>query len=299
MREIAPGVAWLPLGIANAYLVGKPDEAWLLVDTGEPARAEAVRAAAEARYGAGTRPAAIVLTHGHVDHAGSALELANLWGVSVYAHPLELPFLTGLSTYPPPDPTVGGFLGLATRFVSALPVNLGDRVRELPPDGEVPELPGWRWHATPGHAPGHVSLFREEDATLLAGDAVTTVNLDSFPAVVAKEQRVSRPPSPATIDWPLAKQSVANLAALQPRTLGAGHGLPMSGPYVATELQALADTFQPPAYGRYVMHPVLTDERGVITLPPPVPDALPGVVAGLGAAALVGMVIGAASKRRR
>jgi hypothetical protein len=50
----------------------------------------------------------------HSDHARafrprrSAAALARHWGVDIFAHPLELPYLTGRSSYPPPDPTVGG-----------------------------------------------------------------------------------------------------------------------------------------------------------------------------------------------
>ena len=70
--------------------------------------------------GSGTRdmsPEAIVLTHGHADHSGSAAELSDSWDVPVYAHRLELPFFTGLSAYPPPDPTVGGPFALLSRFM--------------------------------------------------------------------------------------------------------------------------------------------------------------------------------------
>jgi glyoxylase-like metal-dependent hydrolase (beta-lactamase superfamily II) len=34
-----------------------------------------------------------------------------------------------------------------------------DRVKELPEEGTVPGVPGWRWLHTPGHTPGHVSLY--------------------------------------------------------------------------------------------------------------------------------------------
>ena len=50
------------------------------------------------------------------------------------------------------------------------PIDLGQRVRSLPSDGSVPGMPGWRWIFTPGHTAGHVSLWRDEDALLLAGD---------------------------------------------------------------------------------------------------------------------------------
>jgi glyoxylase-like metal-dependent hydrolase (beta-lactamase superfamily II) len=53
--------------------------------------------------------------------------------------------------------------------------DFGDRLWTLPADGTVPGLENWRWL----HTHGHVSLFRETDGTLLAGDALTTMDMDS------------------------------------------------------------------------------------------------------------------------
>src|SRR3954471_24854509 len=107
--RIARDVACLELSIVNVYLVGPPqsgDGGWVLVDTGLPTSHGAIVHEAERRFGYRAHPSAIVLTHGHVDHAGSVRELAELWDVPVYAHRLEAPYLTGQSDYPPGDPTV-------------------------------------------------------------------------------------------------------------------------------------------------------------------------------------------------
>ena len=69
------------------------------------------------RFGHDSRPEAIFLTHGHFDHAGNASALSDLWGVPIYAHPMELPYLTGRSDYPPPDPTVGGAIAMMSRVL--------------------------------------------------------------------------------------------------------------------------------------------------------------------------------------
>ena len=98
MREIAPGVAVVPTLIANAYLVG--DRAsWVLVDACAPGHERLIQRAAERRFGRGSRPSAILLTHGHFDHAGSAATLADAWNVPIYAHALELPLRPGGSLY--------------------------------------------------------------------------------------------------------------------------------------------------------------------------------------------------------
>jgi len=211
-----------------------------------------VRRAAAARYGAGSRPEAIILTHGHFDHAGSALALAAGWGVPVYAHPLEMPYLTGRSGYPPQDPTMGGAIAQMARLFPRGGRDLGDRVGELPADGGVPGMGGWRWVHTPGHTPGHVSLFREEDGVLIAGDALATMDMDSWVSHLTRGRELCRPPAPFTPDWEAARRSVAALADLGPSVVAAGHGLPVEGPGAAEGLQGLAARFSAPRTGRYV-----------------------------------------------
>jgi glyoxylase-like metal-dependent hydrolase (beta-lactamase superfamily II) len=293
---IAAGVARLRFTIANVYFVDSRGSQWALVDSGAPGSHDAIRRAAEARYGPGARPAAILLTHGHSDHAGSAAELARLWDVPVYAHGLERPFLTGRSAYPPKDPTVGGFMGLLSRFLPSAAVNLGAALRDLP-EGEVPGLPEWTWRHTPGHAPGHVVFFQAKEKTLLAGDAITTMDLDSFTDTILERRRICRPPAPFTFNWRQAHDSVETLARLRPLTVGAGHGAPMSGPEVAAQLYALARRFPIPHGGRYSAHPARTDESGVRWTPPPVADPLPKIAMGVGAALAAGTALALLARR--
>lgn len=243
MREIAPGVTLVSTLIANAYLVGR-EESWMLVDACTPGHEGPIRRAAARRFGRGTRPRAILLTHGHFDHAGSAGALADLWDVPIYAHARELPFLTGQSTYPPFDFSSPGFFTRIARFFPTSTVNLGRRVMTLAPGQAVPGLPDWETVETPGHTPGHVSFFRRSDGVLLAGDAVTTMNLDSFFDTLVRRRRVCRPPAPATSDWASARRSVELLAAMRPTVIAAGHGLPVGS--AAKQLEKLAKDFRIP-----------------------------------------------------
>ena len=81
-------------GRANVYFV-RSGPGWVLIDTAWPRRGQLIKAAAESLFGPGTRPAAIVLSHIHRDHSGSALELALMWGLPVYVHPAELVLAPG------------------------------------------------------------------------------------------------------------------------------------------------------------------------------------------------------------
>lgn len=284
-REPAADVARLYIAFVNTYFLGTRRGPWVLVDTGLPHSSAVVMRRAQARFG-DRPPEAIILTHGHFDHAGNALKLAEEWNVPVYAHRLELPYLTGRSAYPPQDPTVGGALGLMSRAFPTGGLDLGEWVRALPSDGTVPGMRGWRWLHTPGHTAGHISLFRETDRFLLAGDAFATVDQDSALSMFRLRPKFSVPPAPLTTDWKAARASVEKLAAFNPRTVAAGHGAPVRGEHVGEELRGFAERFTPPSHGRYSARAARADERGVVEVPPPVHDPLPrkvfvaGVVAG-------------------
>ena len=282
-RRIASELAWLPVSFVNVYFIGRPGGKWVLVDTGLPGRTQQVLAAAEARYGASSRPEAIILTHGHFDHAGSALPLSLHWDVPVYAHRMEMPFLTKRSPYPPRDPTVGGAIAFLSRFMPSRGPSLAGRVHSLQ-EGSVPGLPDWEWHFTPGHSPGHISLFRPSDKTLIAGDAFATMNMDSWPGLLMKSEQLGRAGTPFNCDWDATANSVRKLAALEPELVACGHGHPMA----PRGLTLFARRYTRPAYGRYVREPARTDERGIAYLPPRVSDPLAWAMAGAGLALAAG-----------
>lgn len=261
-HQIAPDLAYARMILANVAFFGLPgagDRGWVLVDAGVPGTRTVIKRAAEARFGTGARPAAIVMTHGHFDHVGALEDLAQEWDVPVYAHAIEHPYLNGGSAYPPGDPSVGGgLMASLSALYPTRPVDVGARLRPLPADNSVPRMPGWRWLHTPGHSPGHVSLWRGADRTLIAGDAFVTTTAESVYATALQSPELHGPPRYFTIDWPKSKASVEALAALEPELVVTGHGRAMQGAEMRDALHALARDFDRvavPEHGRYVEHP--------------------------------------------
>lgn len=258
-HEVTPDVAYKRLMLVNVAFYGVEnagDGQWVLIDAGIPGMTGQITGAAKERFGENGRPAAIVMTHGHFDHVGVLEHLAELWDVPIYAHELETPFLNGQSAYPPPDPIVGnGMMATMSPLYPRGPINVSRWLQILPSDGSVPFMPGWKWLHTPGHTPGHVSLWREQDRTLIAGDAFITTNQESAYAVATQHPALHGPPMYFTPDWVGARSSVAKLAALEPEIALTGHGRAMRGAEMRAALHTLSQNFDQiavPEHGRYV-----------------------------------------------
>jgi glyoxylase-like metal-dependent hydrolase (beta-lactamase superfamily II) len=260
-RESAPGVYCLEVGKgimrSNVYFV-RSGSSWVLIDTASANCGRLIQKTAESLFGANTRPASILLTHDHPDHAGSALELARMWGCPVYLHPDELPLAVDgdLSTIKKYANPLDRWLILPLlrmmprRWVESMlsKASLKDVARTFDPSAAIPGLPDWECIPAPGHTPGQVAFFRASDRVLIVSDAILTVDLNSLWGMLLwslrlNRQKVSGPPWYSTWNKRAAKESVAALAGLEPRVLASGHGVPMTGERIARELRTFAEHF--------------------------------------------------------
>jgi glyoxylase-like metal-dependent hydrolase (beta-lactamase superfamily II) len=157
-------VAGFPAGsfAANCYLVAAaPGEQCLIIDPGQ----DAERGIEEIVERYRLQPAAVLLTHGHVDHIWSVAPVCGARDIPAYIHPDDRALLT--------DPARGVSLAPGQRLFGGITFTEPDDVRELT-DGAVLQLAGVEVvvdHA-PGHTPGSVT-FRlpaaAEPGTLFSG----------------------------------------------------------------------------------------------------------------------------------
>ncbi|WP_155592248.1 MBL fold metallo-hydrolase [Lysinibacillus cavernae] len=255
--EVLPDLYQYTIQIVNIVLYGDTStKEFVLIDAGMPKSAEEIISVVEKRFGPNSRPKAIILTHGHFDHVGGIIELIKYWNVPVYAHALEIPFLTEKQNYPEPDTTVSD--GLVAKMSPIFPneaINLGEHIKEIPSDGSIPFMPDFRWIHTQGHTPGHISLFREKDRALIVGDAFVTVKQESLYKVFTQTKEISGPPRYLTTNWLAARESIEKLEALNPLIAITGHGLPMKGEELTSNLKKLVDNFEQiaqPKHGKYL-----------------------------------------------
>lgn len=165
--EISKGIEMLQLdfegNVIHPILI-RDEETAVLIDTGFPGQYDDLRIAFEKIGMPISQLKAVILTHQDMDHIGCLPEILQGCGsqVKIYAHELDKPYIEG-----------------------QLPL-LKDGHLEHPPKGKVDEtvtdgqeLPfcgGIRVIHTPGHTPGHISLYLKQSKTLIAGDSMYSVN---------------------------------------------------------------------------------------------------------------------------
>jgi hydroxyacylglutathione hydrolase len=139
----------------NCYIIGDEESGTgAVIDPGD----EAARIAMAVEQ-TGLEVGSIIVTHAHIDHVGAVAALVDEYACPVLMHAEAEPMLNQL-------PTQAMMMGL--RFGKVPTV---DRYID---DGETLEVGGLRLRSlyTPGHAPGHLAFYIEDEGLVLSGDAL-------------------------------------------------------------------------------------------------------------------------------
>lgn len=244
--QVANGLEMLEI---SAVILGKanvihPALIWdegmvILVDTGYPGQLPLFRAAMEQAGVPFDTLDTVIVTHQDIDHIGCLPVMLNAAPrkVEVLANELEKPFIQGEKRLLKITPEA------ITQAMASLPPEMPEQARnalkaalENPPkanidktvaDGEVlPYCGGITVVNTPGHTPGHISLYHTQSKTLIAGDAMRVV-----------DGQLLGPAPRATLDMDLAITSLKKLAQYDIETVICYHG----GLYTGDASQRIAE----------------------------------------------------------
>jgi glyoxylase-like metal-dependent hydrolase (beta-lactamase superfamily II) len=195
----------------NLTLIVDEENGTTLVDAGLPDQTEAIGAAL-VEAGIGVRDLRrIIFTHQDLDHVGSGAALVRRSGARVLAHSADAPYIEGRLRSLKPTPEMLEQRPQMREVLERLePVGVDEQVE----NGSRLDLAGGTQVIfTPGHTPGHISLYLEGSKVLVAGDALT-----------ADRGYLNGPNPLATLDMRTAMQSVKRLAYLDVDTIVCYHG---------------------------------------------------------------------------
>ncbi|MDY6996808.1 MAG: MBL fold metallo-hydrolase [Actinomycetota bacterium] len=207
-------ITGFPAGMlaCNCYVLAPRQGAdAIVVDPGQRAMGPLRRVLDENRL----TPAAVLLTHGHIDHMWSAQKVADTFGCATYIHPADRPMLSD----PIKDLGSGFLAGLGRVALGAL-FREPRQVVELDRDGDKIELGGITVAVdhTPGHTAGSV-VFRVDGGLGLGPESV------AFTGDTLFKQSVGRTDLPGGSGRDLLDSIVTKLLVLDDETLVLpGHG---------------------------------------------------------------------------
>lgn len=182
------------------------DSTVVLIDTGTPGQLQHIQNAMNDADVPFEKLKAIILTHQDIDHIGSLPEILKESDsqIEVYAHEADKPYIEGKLPLSKAnlESMAWQLEGLSEdiRREILAQVNNSPRGRvdkTLFGGEELPFCGGIQVIFTPGHTPGHISLYLKRSKTLVAGDSMYSV-----------EGVLYGPHSPSTPDMDTASHSI-------------------------------------------------------------------------------------------
>ena len=209
--EIVPNVHLIPNGFVNVYLIVDPD-GLTLIDAGMARNGKAIL-----NYiaGLGRSPGDLrrmLVTHADPDHVGALAALKAAGGARVACGPADAEAIAAgrSSRELKLNPLLKPVFGLMSVLFKTVPASVDD----LLADGQLlPVLGGLRVVATPGHTPGHISLFAPAAGILFTGDSI-----------ISQGGQLCHSRPAATWDAAQAQASARAQAALGATIVCPGHG---------------------------------------------------------------------------
>ncbi len=210
--EIIPQVHHLSGGFVNFYLIAEPDSL-TLIDTGLSRHFKTTLHAISQWGRSSADLKRILITHSDGDHMGALADLKAICGARIYASAIEAQAIE--KAQPSRALKVHGWQAQLFKVVTPLLKAKPAHIDELLEDGQVlPILGGLRVINTPGHTPGHISLYAPAAKILFCGDSM----------VAEKNGMLRCSRGMNTWDEAKAKESVKIQQALGAEIVCSGHG---------------------------------------------------------------------------
>jgi glyoxylase-like metal-dependent hydrolase (beta-lactamase superfamily II) len=166
VRNVPPGLYGIRGVMSVCHLLVEGPDAWIL-DTGMVGEPPLFRRLLRRLGLSKDSVRAILLTHGHLDHAGNLAALEEWTGAPVYGHPAEQAHVDGTYPYQGAARWCGRLEAVGRRAFGYRRVTIGH------PIGEGDELPFWgglRVVHLPGHTDGHCGFYSAKHDLLFSGD---------------------------------------------------------------------------------------------------------------------------------
>ena len=191
---------------SNVYLLIEGNEL-TVIDTGTAGNAKKIVDYIQKIGWQPSRVSTIIITHCHMDHAGSVKELKDLTGAKVAVHEEDADIVSGKKPQPRPKNVL---LRAVSSFIKIAPVQPDIILKDNDKIGQLTVI------HTPGHTLGSIALLDEEKKVLFAGD---TLRFDG--------EKLSGSSEHFTLDMKRAKESIGKISALSFDIMLCGHGEPL------------------------------------------------------------------------
>lgn len=207
-----------PPAPVETYLIEHEGE-WTMIDAGHSDNAKAICQEVK-NFLKDKKLSRVLITHGHLDHTGSLLELIEAYpDLRICAHADEIPFLEGRKYRSCKGESLT--FNLAKYILEESIIKVPSKYLDAIQEGQ--EIGGIRVLCSPGHTPGSLSYIHEASGSLFCGDCF--MNIPALKLFASKEPVLQGSLAFSTGNPKQAHESMVKIAEQNFTTLYPAHDM--------------------------------------------------------------------------